>query len=477
VGSKPFFDKISDKAKDAYNIVETIVMTNSPLSLVEDFYFRRFKQEACCRKTLTNYIMRLSNVVCLQIKDEMPSKFGIVLDGWTGQDKIYYAGIFAHYVVEGVFKRLLIAICPPVVETSHSANSHYLTIKNTLQWYGKRVDDIAYIISDNCSTMKSLAGEDFLNKPFIGCASHKLNLAVKRFLGINCKEGSEAWRNRTEKQVHRQKLIKACHDACVTLRSTLNIAILREEMEEGSFVIPLLDQETRWTSVMDMLTRFVRLYPTMSTIKDFHALLPSLVDYQVMKDLAVELSVLKDAMVKIQGNQTNIHHVNFVFKTLMKRYPGELNHYLQQESVFEIAIFNILSNIPLSLELDAAAVFEVADTTPTPIPTFGSFDADVEKEMNLFKKTKVAKYDLDWINNITPTCCQVERLFSKAGLCQGKLRTRMLSKLFEARMILKENREYWLNVYYNVSYLVRIDQGYQMMQQALDIPIEDISCI
>jgi hypothetical protein len=46
--------------------------------------------------------------------------------------------------------------------------------------------------------MKSLAGEDFLNKSFIGYATHKLNRAVKRFLGINCKEGSEAWRNRTE---------------------------------------------------------------------------------------------------------------------------------------------------------------------------------------------------------------------------------------------------------------------------------------
>ena len=42
----------------------------------------------------------------------MPSKFGIVLDGWTGKDKTYYVGIFAHYVAEGVFKRPLIAICP-----------------------------------------------------------------------------------------------------------------------------------------------------------------------------------------------------------------------------------------------------------------------------------------------------------------------------------------------------------------------------
>ena len=159
--------------------------------------------------------MRLSNVICLHIEDKM-QKIGIVLDGWTDQDKTYYVGIFAHYVVDGVFKRLPIAICPPVVETSHSANSHYLTIQSILGWYGKSVDDIAYIISDNCSTMKSLAGGDFLNKPFIGCASYKLNLAVKRFLGINCKEDSEAWKNRTKNQVNRQMLIMVCHDACVT---------------------------------------------------------------------------------------------------------------------------------------------------------------------------------------------------------------------------------------------------------------------
>jgi hypothetical protein len=56
---------------------------------------------------------------------------------------------------------------------------------------------------------------------------------------------------------------------------------------------------------------------------------------------------------------------------------------LQQESVFETAIFNILSNTFLSLEkLDAAAVFEVTDTTSASIPAFGSFNADVEKEIN-----------------------------------------------------------------------------------------------
>ena len=50
MGCKPYLDKVTDKAKHAYNIVEQIIMTNSSLSLVENFYFGRFKQEACCRK-------------------------------------------------------------------------------------------------------------------------------------------------------------------------------------------------------------------------------------------------------------------------------------------------------------------------------------------------------------------------------------------------------------------------------------------
>ena len=81
---------------------------------------------------------------------------------------------------------------------------------------------------------------------------------------------------------------------------------------------------------------------------------------------------------------------------------------------------------------------------------------------------------MDLIRNITPTSCQAERLFSKAGLCQGKLRNRMLSKLFEARMMLKENKDYWLNEY-DENYVVRNDRGYRMMQRGWDIPIEDAS--
>jgi hypothetical protein len=121
VGVKPYFDRVSDKAKLAYNFIEQIVMTNQSLSIVDNFFWRRDHPNACSRVTVTNYIMRLANVIYRHIKAEMPDKFGLLLDGWNGNDKTYYIGIYVHYVVDGVLKRPLIAICPPVCETTHSS--------------------------------------------------------------------------------------------------------------------------------------------------------------------------------------------------------------------------------------------------------------------------------------------------------------------------------------------------------------------
>jgi hypothetical protein len=49
----------------------------------------------------------------------------------------------------------------------------------------------------------------------------------------------------------------------------------------------------------------------------------------------------------------------------------------------------------------------------------------------------------------------------------------MLAKHFEARMILKENTKYWLNEYGD-NFVVRNDKGFQIMQEALDLKIEEI---
>lgn len=73
----------------------------------------------------------------IQIAAEMPDKFGIIIDGWKGNDKVYYIGIYAVYVHEDKTKTPLLALLPPIYETSHSAENRREKIQVTLEWYGK----------------------------------------------------------------------------------------------------------------------------------------------------------------------------------------------------------------------------------------------------------------------------------------------------------------------------------------------------
>ena len=65
-------------------------------------------------------------------------------------------------------------------ETSQDADMHQLFIISTLATHGKKLDNVCALIGDNCSTNNSMATK--CNIPLIGCFSHILNLAVKKFL-------------------------------------------------------------------------------------------------------------------------------------------------------------------------------------------------------------------------------------------------------------------------------------------------------
>jgi len=49
-----------------------------------------------------------------------------------------------------------------------------------LQLYGKDFTNVICIIGDNCSTNKRVA--DIIGVPLVGCASHRFNLAVQKYL-------------------------------------------------------------------------------------------------------------------------------------------------------------------------------------------------------------------------------------------------------------------------------------------------------
>ena len=208
-----FGNNISNKAKYIYGHLDNLTSNNLSFITCSKPKHRLYSSlESISRNTLLKYHGALSSSVEELFKNSLPSNIGLIIDGWKGANQIFYCGIYYQFPDENGMKiRPLMAICPLVYERDHGAASYFETISATLEWYGLTIDNMLYLISDNCSTMQALA-RDYLECPFIGCYSHKMNLTVKRYLLYP----------------ERSFLIDKVRLICVKLRTMLNTAHLRE---------------------------------------------------------------------------------------------------------------------------------------------------------------------------------------------------------------------------------------------------------
>ena len=106
------------------------------------------------------------------------------MDGWT-HNSTHYIGVFATYSgamqhasgSEGEQgKQVLLEMSPLLHEERIDAASHSDFIKVTLEIFGETVKNLQFLVGDKENTNKAVA--DLLRVPFIGCASHRMNLAV-----------------------------------------------------------------------------------------------------------------------------------------------------------------------------------------------------------------------------------------------------------------------------------------------------------
>jgi hypothetical protein len=267
----------------------------------------------------------------------------------------------------------------------------------------------------------------------------------------------------TDKQNKRASLVKIVHDMSVDLlRSNHKIASLRQIMGD-SFVIPLIMKETSWRSVSAMLERFVVIYPHIISIDIDPNQLPSSDDFKLIVTLNEELQWLR--LVKIQDDSMNIYQTQQWFNSIQSKFGIEFE-FLSGNSVFENGLANVLS-----------------ETTLTPEMTFALKDFEIPIEQNIFidpenispslqilddnlrKRTKFNFYNMHWIRSITPTSCQAERLCKSAI---SLLRSRMISEVLEAKLMLTENSSYWTNEYCEDFRTLRDPKGYFLVQSLLN---------
>ncbi|EGZ13114.1 hypothetical protein PHYSODRAFT_407182, partial [Phytophthora sojae] len=101
-----------------------------------------------------------------------------MFDGWTHAG-VHYVALYAVCEADGEVRARLLGLSP-LTDGSQTADAHVEMFKKVLEVYNKTLDMVGFLVGDNCNTNLSIATK--MGVPLVGCASHRLNLAVKKFL-------------------------------------------------------------------------------------------------------------------------------------------------------------------------------------------------------------------------------------------------------------------------------------------------------
>jgi len=424
---------VSARAINVFGSLDWIVHSNLPFAFLSTARTRQYSSlKGMSPKTVRKYLSLVSDRIRLGITDNLPDGFGIVFDGWSCQNQ-HFLAIFASYMNDGQLKTPLLAMAPlhaaydvassEPIDIAHGAREHCLFLDSTLASYKRSRADVQYLVCDNCSVNKRLAKD--LGVPMVGCASHRLNLAVKMFMDSELKEVVD---------VVRRLMIKL---------KTLNNGV---RLRSKTPLAPGLHSETRWSSYFAMIKRFHALKPHLVDweTREIRNLLPSLQQEYQLTELLGHLTKLESITKTLQQASISMADVRTLFDDLIEEYPIMRHHLAPDAAIvlsasFEAAVVKAQNGMILSTE-EAAELraFEVKNTQAQ------TSDA-ADYATRVLKKARHDRAGLymEVVRHMPPTSNLVERFFSQAKLVLNPLRQKMLPANFEAVLYLKLNPAYW----------------------------------
>ncbi|KUF91796.1 hypothetical protein AM588_10007221 [Phytophthora nicotianae] len=173
---------IDDKTHKVFSWIDMVLLCNLPFSFCETSAASNYVMiGGLSTDSLVKYMRLLVREVETVIAGILPKLFGIIFDGWTFWSE-HYVAVFASFRHVGKMQNILIAMAPIIDDeiSDHTASSHVKFLDVILSYYGRSKASIAYIVGDICSVNGAVA--DQLQVPMVGCASHRLNLAVNLLL-------------------------------------------------------------------------------------------------------------------------------------------------------------------------------------------------------------------------------------------------------------------------------------------------------
>ncbi|KAG6599688.1 uncharacterized protein IUM83_13263 [Phytophthora cinnamomi] len=385
---------VTQKASNRYAWLRWVVTGNLPLSFCESKETRQYtKLNPISVETLTTIMEAVTKAVKKMIGDAMPERFGLVLDGWTHGTEHYMAAYGCFKTAAGPQYPLL-SLAPVINEPDDQLNveGHLTAIKRFLPFFGKSISRCLFLVGDNCGVNKRLV--NLLGVPLIGCASHRLNLAVRDYLEPHDSVLEEV-----------QQLMRK-------LRTLKQAAKLR--------------QATRWPSTFSMLNRYFRLREFISAddeeLSDF---LPSRSAHRKLEALLSSLRGVESVSNHLQGDGLTLLDARVLFDEPLKSHPS-----------FTKCLSGPADGRRSRCAGAIQAHAEGVDRTPADKEGFS---------VRTLKRRKIAVAPTTYevLEAIPPTSNMVERLFSVARAMLRHERHRLSPMMLEMILFLKINSSYW----------------------------------
>ena len=324
-------------------------------------------------------------------------------------------------------------------------------LNSALLKYNKSFENLEFITGDNCSSVNKLLVEGITdwyrtNKnidrvlPLVGCASHRLNLAVQRL-----------WKKEIDPY---HDIVKAVHALHVSLRSVKNNFKLAAAKCQ---VTPQIEQETRWSSCYKMMKLFFETLPMLNEggfDRDTRLLFlsgPQIEEARELLNILEDVQSVSQELQRGDPEKNNLYTARLLFDNLIKDYPRlgfeiyvGINSQIVHDRAFESAMVKLQGPVEVALTLaekDAVKVFkETAGDSSTDVREERQNESYAQKvlreasEKRSKKKSKNGEYRA--VLHVSSNSNICERLFSGNMLVMSDQRKCMDPSTLETVTIL-----------------------------------------
>ena len=222
-----------------------------------------------------------------------------MMDGWT-EGTNHFLGVLITYMdSKGEYREVLLA-CRQLYDPEFLDAEEIIEFLDlTLASYNRKLSSVVALLADNCSTNARVSR--LLHIPLIGCASHKMNLAVNNFIDEN------------EEYSH-------VIDKVTTMMNELRGLKNSARLEKLTALKPIKPNKTRWSGNYKMCQRYKELEEYLELMPLPGRLYLTVPEKRVLSELTGHLKKFHDVTLRLQKREILPDQVRSVFNAMIEDY-------------------------------------------------------------------------------------------------------------------------------------------------------------